>query len=397
MDQKKRLQKAYMAGTSAGHGQSPNLKSAKSSRTSSGNNLDIDSNGGNETASPLRKKKDTALRGFFKVGGPGGYRKAAKFLLLLGKREASTVLNHFSPKEIEEITREIASIKQINNEEAAKILKEFGSTRGRKPLTPTGGIEVAKNMLNAAFGKEKGSEIFKKVIPFNGEKPFSFLEDLEYQQLIMILRKEPVHVLTVILSFLDPVKASKVLESMTPLVQISLVTRMAGMGKVSPEVIMSMEKVLIERIRTQGKVVTEEIDGQSVLADILKNMDLSDEGRILDTLADSDVELAELVREKLFTVDSIHFVRDTDMEKILRDFTDTEIAVLLKGKNDELRNKIIYNVSKRRIEFIKYEEEALGLMRKADVDKAMKEFLDYLKDMEIQGNIVLSREKDEYI
>ncbi|MCK5672200.1 MAG: flagellar motor switch protein FliG, partial [Spirochaetales bacterium] len=118
---------------------------------------------------------------------------------------------------------------------------------------------------------------------------------------------------------------------------------------------------------------------------------------ILDTLSDTDEDLAEQVREKLFTVDTLHYVRDTDMEKILRDFTDTEIAVLLKGQDAEIRNKIIYNVSKRRIEFIKYEEDALGVMRKADVDKAMKEFLDYLKDKEIQGNIVLSREKDEYI
>ncbi|MEA1912003.1 MAG: FliG C-terminal domain-containing protein, partial [Spirochaetota bacterium] len=265
------------------------------------------------------------------------------------------------------------------------------------PPTPTGGLEVAKNMLNAAFGDEKGSAILKKVIPFNGEKPFSFLEDLEYQQLIMILRKEPVHVLTIILSFLDPVRASKVLESMSPAVQTSLVARMAGMEKVAPDVIMSMEEVLIERIRTQGKVVTEEVDGQSVLASILKNMDLSDEGRILDIMADSDEYLAELVREKLFTVETIYYVRDSDMEKILRDFTDTEIAILLKGQDSELRNKIISNVSKRRIEFIKFEEDSLGVMRKTDVDKAMKEFLDYLKDKEIQGNIVLSREKDEYI
>ena len=399
MDQKTRLQNAYKAGSVVKSTKSADLeqKLIKTIKNPVDINLTSDQNTSDGSFIPISENKETALRGFLKVGSLGGYRKAAKFLLLLGKREASTVLKHFSQKEIEEITREIASIKQINNEEAAKILNEFGSCRGKKSFTPTGGIEVAKNMLHAAFGDEKGTAIFKKVIPFNGEKPFAFLEDLEYQQLIMILRKEPVHVLTVILSFLDPVKASKVLESMAPDVQTALVTRMAGMEKVAPEVIMSMEEVLIERIRTQGKVVTEEIDGQTVLAEILKNMDLSDEGRILDTMADTDEYLSELVREKLFTVDTIHFVRDTDMEKILRDFTDSEIAILLKGQDSEIRNKIIFNVSKRRIEFIKFEEDALGVMRKTDVDKAMKEFLDYLKDKEIQGNIVLSREKDVYI
>ena len=399
MNQRDRLKKAYGAGSGLKSTKPQKIQNKKDPIRSNINTKITENNIKESAVHEPPKSKETAMRGFFKVGGPEGYRKAAKFLLLLGKREAATVLNHFSTKEIEEITREIASIKQINNQEAAKILKEFGSgsSRERPQPSPTGGVEVVRNMLNSAFGDEKGQAIFKKVIPFNGERPFSFLEDLEYQQLIMILRKEPVHVLTVILSFLDANRSSKVLESLPPESQTAIVTRMAAMQKISPEVIMSMEEVLIERIRTQGKVVTEEVDGQSVLAEILKNMALSDEGRILDSLSDKDRGLAEAVREKLFTVDTISFINDTDLEKILRDFSDTEIAVLLKGQGEELRNKILYNVSKRRIEFIQYEEDAIGTMRRSDVDKAMKEFLDYLKDQEIQGKIVLSREKDEYI
>ena len=398
MNQRDRLKKAYGAGSGL-KSTKPQKFQDKKEPTYSNITTKSTENNFKESAVQESESKETAIRGFFKVGGPEGYRKAAKFLLLLGKREAATVLKHFTAMEIEEITREIASIKQINNQEAAKILKEFGSdsSRGRSPSAPTGGVEVARNMLTSAFGDEKGQAIFKKVIPFNGERPFSFLEDLEYQQLIMILRKEPVHVLTVILSFLDANRSSKVLESLPPESQTAIVTRMAAMQKISPEVIMSMEEVLIERIRTQGKVVTEEVDGQSVLAEILKNMALSDEGRILDSLSDKDRGLAEAVREKLFTVDTISFINDTDMEKVLRDFSDTEIAVLLKGQGTELRNKILYNVSRRRIEFIQYEEDSIGTMRRTDVDKAMKEFLDYLKDQEIQGKIVLSREKDEYI
>ncbi len=398
MDQKKRVSNAYLAGTDKKRADlSPtqiSIEYIKKKRAE----LEGKESAGNKTSNTIKSRPDpeTPMRGFLKVGGSEGYRKAAKFLLLLGKREAVSVLKHFSSAEVEEITKEIASIKQINREEAVNLLKEFGYLHPRL-VNSAGGVEVAKNMLTSAFGDEEGTAIFTRVIPFNGEKPFSFLEDLEFQQLMMILRKEPVHVLTVILSFLDPGKSSKILESLPPEVQTEVVARMAGMERIAPEVIIAMEEVLIERIRTQGKVITEEIDGQTVLAEILKNMDLSDEGRILDELASEDKQLSESVKEKLFTVETILFIRDADLEKILRDFSDTEIAVLLKGKDDELRKKIIYNISRRRVEFIKYEEEALGPMRKGDVDKAMKEFLDYLKDQEIQGNIVLSREKDEYI
>ncbi len=352
----------------------------------------------------------TASSGFLKEGAVSpetvsesdsgdrkGYRKAAKFLLLLGKKEAAEVLSHFSESEIEKITKEIASIKRIPKDESVKILSEFGYLKPSKPYSSNGGVEAAKEMLLAAFGEDKGSEIFNRVLPFGGEKPFAFLEDLEDEQLIMVLRKESEAVLAVIFSYLDPSKASVVLESLHPEVQKSLVKRMAVMRRVAPEAIRAIESTLIERVRTQGKVITEEIDGSSVLASILKNMDLFDEGRILSSLAEEDEKLSMEVREKLFTVDSVLDLRDKDLQKVLRDYSDGEIAVLLKGRSTEFREKILKNLSARRREFVLMEEEASGPVLRSEADKVMKDFLDYLKDLEARGAIVLASRKDEYI
>ncbi len=345
----------------------------------------------------LKEAGDRSKRKVKKGSSQKGYRKAAKFLLLLGKKEAAKVLGHFSEEEIQIITKEIASIKRITKEESRKILEEFGYLEPKKPYTSNGGIEAAKEMLCNAFGEHKGLSIFNKVLPFGGEKPFAFLEDLEDEQIIMVLRKESVPVLAVVFSYLDPAKASVVLETLHPDLQKELVSRMAGMKRVAPEALRAIETTLIERIRTQGKVVTEEIDGRSVLASILKNMNLSDEDRILSSLEHEDKELSSEVKEKLFTVDTIIDVRDRDLEKILRDYNDKEIAILLKGRNETIREKILLNVSERRREFIRLEEEALGPILRSDVDKTMKDFLDYLRELEIQGSLLFDREKDEYI
>ncbi len=339
--------------------------------------------------------------GFFKEAvketGQQGYRKAAKFLLLLGKKEAARVLSHFSEEEIQIITKEIASIKKISKEESQVLLQEFGYLKPKKPHASGGGIEAAREMLVNAFGEERGQKVLDKVLPFGGEKPFAFLEDLENEQLIMVLRKESVSVLAVVCSYLDPAKASVVLETLHPDMQKELITRMAGIRRIAPEAIRAIEATLIERIRTQGKVVTEEIDGQSVLASILKNMNLSDEDRILSNLSREDSELSSSIREKLFTIDTVLDMRDKDLQKILRDYSDKEIAVLLKGREMNLREKILSNVSERRKEFIRLEEDALGVMLRSEVDKAMKDFLDYLRECEIQGSILFDREKDQYI
>ncbi len=39
---------------------------------------------------------------------------------------------------------------------------------------------------------------------------------------------------------------------------------------------------------------------------------------------------------------------DNDLHNILREFTDKEIAIIIKDKTDEVRDKMLSNVSKRR-------------------------------------------------
>ncbi len=342
-------------------------------------------------------EKESKVRNLPEHSGAHGYRKAAKFLLLLGKKEAAKVLGHFSEEEIKIITKEIASIKRISKEESRAVLEEFGYLKPQKPYAAGGGVEAAREMLMNAFGEEKGKKILDKVLPFGGEKPFSFLEDLENEQLIMVLRKESVSVLAVVCTYLDPAKASVILETLHPDMQKELVTRMAGIRRIAPEAIRAIEATLIERIRTQGKVVTEEIDGQNVLASILKNMNLSDEDRILSVLAQEDEDLSSSIKEKLFTVDTVLDMRNKDLQKVLRDYSDREIAVLLKGRNKKFREKMLSCVSERRKEFIRLETESLGIMLRSEVDKAMKDFLNYLRECEIQGSILFDREKEQYI
>jgi flagellar motor switch protein FliG len=330
--------------------------------------------------------------GFFRTGfGP---KKAAKLLLLLGQDKAAQVLRHLTSEEIEQITAEIAKIKRIQREEAKKILEEFGSiTRAEREIR--GGKEIARQILTASMGEEKGNAILRKVSPDAEDHPFSFLEELDYQQIMMLIRKEPPHVVSIILSHLQPKKSSELLESFPPDSQKEIVKRLAKMGRVAPEVLNSIEEKLKERLRTQGKVVTEEIEGERVLAEILKNMNVGDEERLLGSLDEQNSELAEEVREHLYSVDLIPGIPDYDMQKVLRDFEDRELAIMLKGKSEEVEDKILRNLSSRRRELIGYEREHLGRMKRSDVEEATGEFLRYLREMAERGEIALR--EDEYL
>ncbi len=336
--------------------------------------------------------------GLFKTGkSEKGYRKAAKLFLLIGKDDAAKILKHMEPEEVEQITAEIAKIKRIEKEEAEKLLEEFGGIMHENIRTLKGGNETAKQMLVSAFGAEKGEEYFNKAVPYEGDKPFTFLSDLEYQQILMVLKDEKAHVYAVVLPYLDPKKAGRVLEALSPDMQREVVHRLAKLSKVSPEVIHQMEQSLKERIRRQGKVVTQEIDGTNSLAQILKHMSISSEEEILKELSDFDDEMSNKVREKLYTIDMVLKITDQHMQSILRDYSDHEIAMILKGKEDDVRARILHNVSERRKSIILDEYKSLGPKKRREVDEATKEFLEYLRQLEEEGRIIINRDEDEMV
>jgi len=329
--------------------------------------------------------------GFLKTGF--GHKKAAKLLLLLGKDQAATVLKHLSQEEIEKVTGEIAKIKRIERPEAEKILEEFGDIAGEIAANPRGGVDTARDILQASLGKEKAEAILKRVHPYSGDRPFSFLNDMDYQQIMLLLRKEPVHVMSIVLSYLLPQKASEVLESLPPELQQQTVKRMARMGEVSPEVLSSVEESLRERIRKQGKVVSEEIDGQSVLADILKHMTMKDENRILDNLHGENSNLADEIRQKLFSIESVLEIPDKQLQGLLQKYPDRDVATMLKGKSEELEEKVLQNVSQRRREFIRSEREHLGPMHRSEVEKVTRDFMTYVRSLAEEGEVTLERDE----
>ncbi|MEW5815854.1 MAG: flagellar motor switch protein FliG [Spirochaetota bacterium] len=329
------------------------------------------------------------------TGDEKNYRKAAKFLMLLGKDGASKVLTYLKPAEIEAISREIVLTDKIDGPEAESLLREFGLKKERGAYN-RGGIETIKAILLNAFGQEKGEAILRKTIPFGGEKPFDFLNDFEYHQILLLLRNESNSVISIILPFLEPKKASLILRELPSDSQKAIIKRIARMGKIAPEVLVRAQDILRERIRTQGKVVSQEIDGKAALAEILKHMNIAEEEKILATLEEINPDLSEEVREKLFTIEVIFQITDKEFQKVLRDFADHEIAIILKGKPEEVRNKFLSNVSERRQSIIKDEYEHLGSLRKSEVDKVTKDFLEYLRAMNEEGRLVINRENEYF-
>ncbi|MCL1930503.1 MAG: flagellar motor switch protein FliG, partial [Treponema sp.] len=113
-------------------------------------------------------------------------RRVAKFLILVGSEQAAKILSELDPEQVEEISKEIASIRGIDHEEAEAIYAEFKSLFSQPYIwagPSSGGVEAARRILYAAYGPEKGEALLNKSVPDSKENIFGFLEEFSPEQL----------------------------------------------------------------------------------------------------------------------------------------------------------------------------------------------------------------------
>jgi flagellar motor switch protein FliG len=323
------------------------------------------------------------------------YRRVAKFLLLIGIDEAAKILPHLTEEQTERIIPEIASIRQIDPEEAETILAEFQSlvTRARQ----NGGVDTAYSILAKAYGPEKAAAMIKKAVPDVDGKPFEYLSEIDADRLNLLISDESIAVQAIVLSKVKPQTAAQVLNMMDENAKKDVVIRLARMKSISPEVIKRMDKTMHEKLKSLNVSAAQKTDGRGALAQILRKMDPNVEQNILDTLSMQDPDLSRDLRDRLFTIEDVINADDRYIQKVLRDMDNGDIAFLLGGKDNAFRLKILSNISKGRGDLVLEEEQLKKPMLKRDVEKVTTKFFSELRRAWEDGSLIVKGDDDIYV
>jgi len=330
--------------------------------------------------------------------GESKYKRVAKFLILIGSEQASEILAELEPALVEEISKEIAFIRTIKPEEKDEILSEFHSLFSRPYIysgSSRGGIEAARRILYAAKGPEKGEELLNKAIPKTKENLFSFLEEFSAEQLVLILKNESEQTTALILLRLPPKLSAGFLNKLSPGRKAGVLKRMARHQEIAPEVLEQVSAALKEKARNIGGGSNDiKIDGMNTLAAILKQGDYAFGDRLLNEIEEDNPEIGQNLKDKLYTLDDVLGASDRPIQDKLKTMTEREIAVLLKGRNNEFCEKILSCISAGRRQLIREEKEILGAVSKRECDAAARDFLAWFRMARENGEILLIGDED---
>lgn len=322
-------------------------------------------------------------------------RKAAVLLMSMDQESAADLMGRLDPLQVEAVCIEIAKMGSVPGEEQRQVVEEFANVNPTSLGIESGGISVAKSLVERALGKNAGStlENLRQTIE---QMPFGFLKNVDSQNLLTFIIDEHPQTIALILSHLTPSQAATVIAGLPTERQVSVVHRIATMGQTTPEIISEVEEGLSHRMSSVMSQSFDNAGGVNSVAEILNVTERSTERALLENLAEVDPTLVEEIRRLMFVFDDITKFQDKDIQAVLKHVDNAQWAVALKGSSDELKQKILGNLSKRASTLLEEEMEYLGPVRVSAVEQAQQQIVDVIRHLEDSGEITLhSDSKDE--
>jgi len=156
-------------------------------------------------------------------------------------------------------------------------LSEFQEIARAREMISQGGIDYAKEVLQKAFGPEKAMKIIERLISNLQVKPFDFLRQTDPLQLVNFLQSEHPQTVALILSYLEPQLAGRILASLPDDLQVEVVKRVALLERSSPDVIREIEKNLERKLSGFVSQSFSQVGGVNTAAEIMNSLDRSSE------------------------------------------------------------------------------------------------------------------------
>ncbi|MFB6356245.1 MAG: flagellar motor switch protein FliG [bacterium] len=326
-----------------------------------------------------------------------GMEKTAILLVSLGPDLSAEIFKHLSDKEVEQLSLEIARLEQVEPEVREAVLEEFNEMLKAQEYISQGGMDTAQDILEKAMGSGKAKEMIDRLTSAHEVRPFDFIRQADPSHILNFIQGEHPQTIALVMAYLDPEVASNIVQQLPMDQQAEVSRRIAQMERTSPEMIREVERVLERKLSSLVNEEYASTGGIESIVEMLNHADRSMEKSILGNLEEDDPELAEEIRQKLFVFEDITQLDDSSVQRVLREVDEEELALALKAVDDNVKNKILDNMSSRAANMLEEELEFMGPVRVQDVEEAQQDIVNVIRRLEEEGEVVVARGGEDEI
>ncbi len=318
-----------------------------------------------------------------------GTEKAAILLLSLSEEDAAQILKHLEPKQVQRLGQAMAGIEDMTQPKITAVHKSFIEEIQNYSTIGFQSQEFVKRALTAALGEDKAANLVDQILTGSGAKGLESLKWMDSKQVASIIRNEHPQIQTIVMSYLEPEQSAEILAQFSEKVRLDLLMRVANLEEVQPAALQELNEIMEKQFAGQAGTQAAKMGGLKSAANIMNYLDTNIEGQLMDSIREQDEEMSQQIQDLMFVFDNLVDVDDRGMQAILREVQQESLLKAIKGAEDELKNKITSNMSKRAADMLLDDLEALGPIRVSEVETAQKEILSVARRLADAGEIML--------
>jgi flagellar motor switch protein FliG len=213
-------------------------------------------------------------------------------------------------------------------------------------------------------------------------EPFSYINEENLKRLVylFLLRKEDPWVIAIVLSYLKP-ELSKQAFAMLP---VELQSKVAIES-------LKVKQATREQIEAIDKDIKENVEfvmgGVEQLIKILEEADAKTRKNVLEYLKNQKPEIYEKIKSIILTFEDLISFSDKDVQTIIRNTPNEDLAKALKGASPEVVEKFFNNMSAGAKNTIREIMEYMGDVTPQQSEEAQLKILGIVKTLEAEGKI----------
>jgi flagellar motor switch protein FliG len=323
-----------------------------------------------------------------------GAQKAAILILSLPEDIAVNVIKNLKEHELTKLAKTILSLGTIKKDMVKLVLNEaYDELSEIAPLRTA--PEELRRLLEKALPPDKLQELLEEsMLTESGKVVFEELQKMDPKFIAKLIEKEHPQIIAIILSQLPPMKAAEVIQYLPKRlgvtnVQEEVVKRLAQLEKISMKTLRIVTEALEEELANIGAGKEQTLSGIDIAAEIVNNLPKEVATELLDEIRKENPSLADAIEERMFKFEDIIKLDNRAIIEILKAVDKNDLMLALKGAPQEILDKFLSNMSKRAAQMFLEDLEALGPVKKSDVERARKKVIAIIKKLAEEGKIEL--------
>lgn len=154
---------------------------------------------------------------------------------------------------------------------------------------------------------------------------------------------------------------------------------------------MEVDKVLQSQLIAIGGKEGKKVGGVGSVAEILNAVNRETEEEVLAEIEEESSQMADEIRNLMFVFEDIKAIDDRSIRELLKEVSNEDLTLALKGASDDLKDKFLSNLSERAGAMIKEDLEIMGPVKLSEVETAQQNIVKTVRRLEDEGKIAISR------